>query len=216
MHLSKTPKINPPSNRQAITGLILAGGRGQRFAGQDKGLIPYKGKPLVEHTLERLGPQVNGILISANRNLDSYRVLGYPVITDPVIADHKQHYSGPLAGILAGLQYVQNNGQTDWLITAPCDTPCLPENIAEQLLSDLNNQPLAIVHDGQRLQSTFMLIHKTLADNLRTYLESGQRKAQEWINKTPHSIVRITTPTTSFININTPEDLNELEQHDCC
>src|SRR5215207_8377265 len=99
---------------QHITGLVLAGGRGSRMGGVDKGLQQHAGQPLVAHALMRLGSQVGQIMINANRNLGAYESFGVPVWPDTV-----PDYAGPLAGFLVGLEHCE----TPWLVTVPCDSP---------------------------------------------------------------------------------------------
>lgn len=120
-----------PIERAQITGLILAGGRGQRMGGRDKGLQPFQGEPLAAHVLRRLQPQVGRVLISANRHADAYAALGAPVIGD-TLAD----FPGPLAGMLAGLQAIE----TDYLLTVPCDSPYLADDLAVRLADALAGQ----------------------------------------------------------------------------
>src|SRR3954468_21586075 len=114
-----------------ITGVILAGGRGSRMGGVDKGLQNFNGMPLALHTLMRLQPQVGHVLINANRNLGAYESFGVPVWPD-VLAD----FAGPLAGFLAGLE----NCETPWLVTVPCDTPLFPADLVERLAQAADEQ----------------------------------------------------------------------------
>src|SRR3954467_2445754 len=107
-------------DRAHITGLVLAGGRGSRMGGVDKGLQLHLGEPLARHALDRIAPQVGPRMISANRNLDAYRAMGVPVWPDAV-----SDYAGPLAGLLAGLQHAD----TPWLVTVPCDSPDFPDDL---------------------------------------------------------------------------------------
>ncbi|WP_087722598.1 molybdenum cofactor guanylyltransferase MobA [Pandoraea sp. PE-S2T-3] len=119
---------NPPIARDAITGLILAGGRGQRMGGRDKGLQLFDGQPLAAHVLARLQPQVGTLLISANRNHAAYAALGADVVSDET-----QDFAGPLAGMLAGLRAAK----TEYVLTAPCDSPLLPDDLAARLAAAL-------------------------------------------------------------------------------
>ncbi|MGC7405224.1 molybdenum cofactor guanylyltransferase MobA [Pandoraea pneumonica] len=114
----------PPIGRDAITGLILAGGRGQRMGGRDKGLQLYDGRPLAAHVLARLAPQVGTVLISANRNHATYAALGADVISDET-----QDFAGPLAGMLSGLRAAK----TEYVLVVPCDSPLLPDDLAVRL-----------------------------------------------------------------------------------
>ena len=107
-----------------ITGLILAGGRGSRMGGVDKGLQNHLGMPLAMHALLRLGPQVGEIMINANRNLGAYEAMGVPVWPDTL-----PDYAGPLAGFLAGLEHCE----TPYLVTVPCDSPLFPDDLVQRL-----------------------------------------------------------------------------------
>ena len=108
-----------------VTGLILAGGRGSRMGGTDKGLQPLRGMPMAMHVLWRLAPQVIDVVINANRNLGAYEGFGRTVVPD-ASAD----FQGPLAGMLAGLPYCE----TEWMMVVPCDTPHLPTDLVARLL----------------------------------------------------------------------------------
>lgn len=197
----QTPFPFPEKNH--ITGLILAGGQAKRLQGQDKGLIQLHGKTLVEYAIEQLNPQVQDLIISANRNLLAYQGYGLPVIED---AD--SNFSGPLAGLLAGLQHIE----TEWLQCVPCDNPHLPDDLVLQLSRQLE-QPalLAIPRWQQRLQPVYSLVHRSLAASLTKFLQGGQRKVQEWLMQQPHCIVDF-ADEANFSNINTPEELQQAEQ----
>lgn len=161
--------------REAITGLVLCGGRGSRMGGLDKGLQPFRGQPLVRHAIERLAPQVGSIMISANRNLDAYAAYGVPVRTD-TLPDHP----GPLAGVLAGLTHCQ----TEWLACVPCDSPWFPEDLVQRLaLTAVQAGALAAVAvnaDDGRMQPVFGLLHRSQRASLQAALEAGRLKAEDW------------------------------------
>ena len=159
---------------QEITGLVLAGGRGTRMDGADKGLEPWHGKPLALHALERLRPQVDRVAINANRNLPAYAVWGVPIWSD---AD--ADYAGPLAGMLAGLTHCQ----TAWLLTVPCDAPFFPANLASRLVEAATQARASIAFARApdetgvlRPQPVFCLLHQSTAPSLREYLRNGGRK----------------------------------------
>jgi molybdopterin-guanine dinucleotide biosynthesis protein A len=154
------------SERVPITGLVLAGGQGRRMGGRDKGLVEYQGKPLVDHVIQRLVPQVDELLISANRNLDEYGQRGYRIVVDTLPG-----FQGPLAGLLAGLQAASH----EWVLTVPCDMPQLPEDLAVRLMAARHGYSIVVAEDGSRLHPAVMLIHKRLADKLADYLQSGMR-----------------------------------------
>ena len=186
----------------AITGLILAGGRGLRLGGVDKGLQPWRGKALVDHALERLAPQVGGVLISANRHIADYASRGVHVL-----ADASDDVPGPLAGILAGLRA----SATPWLAVVPCDSPRLPIDLVERLASGIDATFGAVVQraDG-RLEPVCCLLSTTLADDLARYLAEGGRKVEGWIARHA-SPVRFERPedAAAFANLNTPDDLRD-------
>ncbi len=199
--LAKAGRIQPTIEQ--LTALILAGGRGRRLGGIDKGLLEIGGHPLIAWTLAALEPQTGAILISANRNLDRYRSLGYPVVTDPL-----PEHPGPLAGILAGLRAAL----TPWVLVVPCDAPCLPPDLAVRLTKALAEQggDLALVHDGQRIQWLHALLPVMLADDLAEYLEQGGRRAEDWFRCHSLALADCTDQAAAFANLNTPADLNNL------
>ena len=130
-------------SRASITAVVLAGGRGSRLKGRDKGLVEVAGKALISHVIERIQPHVKEVIISANRNGDKYASKGYQVLPDEFEAGE---YAGPLAGVLAGL----DNCDTEFLLTVPCDTPCLPDNLVEQLSDKVNeDHEIVSVNDGE-------------------------------------------------------------------
>ena len=191
-------------SRDAITGLILAGGRGQRLGGIDKGLQPWRGLPLVDHALTRLAPQVREVMISANRNEPAYasRVAR-------VLADASDDFPGPLAGILAGLRAAS----TPWLAVVPCDSPRLPPDLVERLARGVGDAAGAVVQrdrgDGTlRLEPVCCLLSRTLAEDLARYLADGGRKVEGWVARhaTPVLFDR-PDDGAAFANINTPGDL---------
>ena len=192
--------------RDAITGLILAGGRGQRLGGVDKGLQPWRGLPLVDHALARLAPQVLEVMISANRNAAEYarratRVLG----------DASDDFPGPLAGILAGLRAAS----TPWLAVVPCDSPRLPHDLVERLARGVGDARGAVVQrdhgdGGLRLEPVCCLLSTSLADDLARYLADGGRKVEGWVSShaVPVPFDRA-DDASAFANVNTPADLED-------
>jgi molybdenum cofactor guanylyltransferase len=180
-----------------ITGLILAGGEGRRVGGADKGLLDYHGKPLVAHVIERLAPQVDALLISANRNLEDYLDFGYPVLTD-ASADRL----GPLAGIHAGLAACE----TPWMVVCPCDCPHLPADLVVQLMAGIGPARLAIAATRDGTQPTFMLCHRDWLPRLSAYLNAGERKVMAWCRA--GNAVEVQFPdAAAFANLNTLADL---------
>ena len=187
-----------------ITGLILAGGRGSRMGGVDKGLQPWRGQPLARQVLQRLRPQVGTVLLNANRHVEVYRGWGLPVLTDAA----PDEFSGPLAGFLAGLQACV----TPYLLTAPCDSPLLPTDLAARLGTALlkSSARIALPRAGGRLQPVFCLMETSLRDDLSAFLHSGGRKIEHWTAQHPTAIVDF-DDTRAFENINTPDDLQRLD-----
>ncbi|GMR16852.1 MAG: molybdenum cofactor guanylyltransferase MobA [Gammaproteobacteria bacterium] len=193
-----------PINSQNITAVILAGGQGSRLGGVDKGLLELNKIPLVQHLINRIRPQVAGIIISANRNIKRYADLGFPVYEDEI-----SDFAGPLAGILKALQQCKS----EWLLTAPADSPFIPANLAQRLGKNIQNNKIVMAHDGKRLQPTFALIHKSLASSLEDFLQQGERKARVWMQQQPHKIVDFSDEANAFININTEDELKNAEKH---
>ena len=182
---------------EQITGLILAGGEGRRVGGADKGLLDYQGKPLVTHVIERLAPQVDTLLISANRNLDDYIDFGYPVVTDA-----SAERLGPLAGIAAGLRACE----TPWLVVCHCDCPHLPLDLVARLLAGIGNAPLAIAATSDGTQPTFILCHRDRLPALNAWLAAGERKVMAWC-RAQGAVEVAFADTAAFANLNTSTDL---------
>lgn len=197
----------PSSSRiqHQVTAVILAGGAGRRMAGQDKGLIPLRGKPLILHVLERLGPQADCLLINSNRNQESYAAFGYPLVEDSMSGG-----LGPLAGLLSAMEY----SDTEFVLSVPCDTPNLPSDLIPRMLATLEKEKAdaCTVSDGQRLHPVIMLVRRTLAPELRKYLASGKRKVHDWYYSVDHCSTDFSDNPQAFININTPDQLQEAEQ----
>ena len=190
-----------------ITGLVLAGGRGSRMGGVDKGLQLHRGMPLAQHALLRLGAQVGRLMVSANRHLDAYASMGVPVWPD-ASAD----YPGPLAGLLAGLQHCE----TPFLVSVPCDTPDFPDDLVVRLAHalathDADIAMAAIVEGGElRTQPVFCLLKRELAQSLAAYLQSGERKVDRWTARHRCVPVRF-DDAAAFFNANTPAELQQLQ-----
>jgi len=188
-----------------VTGLVLAGGRARRMAGQDKGLIELAGRPMAHWVVQRLVPQTASVLISANRSIERYADFGFEVIRDV-----DDGFLGPLAGISAGL----TQAATPWLVTVPCDSPLLADNLVVRLSAVVleKGAGIAVAHDGNRLQPVFSLIHRDLAPDLVDFLHSGGRKIDLWLDRHVWARVDFSDHPEMFLNINTPEELAELEQ----
>ena len=188
----------------SISAIILAGGKATRMGGLDKGLLVFQKKPLIAHVIERLQPQTDEILVNANREISSYEALGYPVLQDE-IAD----YAGPLAGMQLGLKHARH----DLVLTVPCDSPALPEDLAQRLKTALLEQQadIAIVSCDGHTHPVFCLCKKSVLPSLNSYLEHGGRKVSEWQNSLKHAYVDFSDCANAFANLNTPQDLNNFE-----
>lgn len=190
--------------KQDITAVILAGGKGRRLAGTDKGLMTFNDHPLINHILNAIKPQVGGILINANRNLDKYENLGYPVIRDDM-----DDFQGPLAGFAVAMQ----NAGTEYIVTLPCDGPFIPDDYVQKLASALHEQQseLAVAHDGTRLQPVHALLPVNLLDSLMGFLQSGDRKIDRWYALHKMALADFSSSRETFTNINTPEEHERLQ-----
>lgn len=189
----------------SVTGVVLAGGLGRRMGGVDKGLVDFLGKPLIAHVIERLSPQVDEILINANRELDRYAALGYSVIQDDITG-----FAGPLAGLHKGMSVAKH----PFVLTVPCDSPLLPLNLVERLMQGLiqNNADLAVAKTGAQAHPVFCLCRKTLLKNLEAYLQGGGRKIDTWYSALKVVEVPFDDNPQAFANVNTAEELLSLEK----
>ncbi|MGH8490962.1 MAG: molybdenum cofactor guanylyltransferase MobA [Gammaproteobacteria bacterium] len=190
--------------RTQITGLILAGGRAQRMGGQDKGLLPLAGQPLVAHVIAALAPQVCDIIINANRNAEAYSSQGYRVFADAVGG-----YCGPLAGIESGLGLAA----TPYLLCVPCDSPFLHVALGQRLYAALTeaDAEIAVAHDGEWMQPVFALFTRGLRSPLSRFLASGGRKIDRWYAQHRLAIADFSDTPEAFVNLNTPEELAAAE-----
>ena len=191
-----------------ITGLILAGGRGSRMGGVDKGLQAHLGMPLAMHALLRLSPQVGEVMINANRNLAAYESMGAPVWPDAL-----PDYPGPLAGFLAGLEHCA----TPYLATVPCDSPHFPEDLVARLAErlDADDAEIAIAatrEDGElRLQPVFCLMKSMVLESLVEFTTGGRRKIDAWTATLRHVAVEF-EDAGAFFNANTVAELRGLRR----
>lgn len=191
-------RVAEPRALLSVTGLILAGGQGQRMCGRDKGLLELGGQSMIAHVIERLRPQVNELLISANRHLADYQALGCPVI-----ADHTPDYTGPLAGMLRGLE----QARSQWLVTVPCDSPFLPHDLVRRLRAAVaHEEAIAVVHARGELQPVFALIPTCLAASLQDFLRRARRKITDWYGEHLLVSVDFSDQDAAFDNINTEDD----------
>ena len=193
--------------RDDITGLILAGGRGSRMGGVDKGLQNHLGTPLALHALLRLGPQVGEVMINANRNLGAYESMGVPVWPDTL-----PDYAGPLAGFLTGLERCE----TPFMVTVPCDSPRFPLDLVERLADGLESQQAEIAlaatreGDATRVHPVFCLMTTSLLESLVRFTQGGQRKIDRWTAQ--HRCVEVVfDDAAAFANANTAGELQRLQ-----
>jgi molybdopterin-guanine dinucleotide biosynthesis protein A len=190
---------------EKITGLILAGGRGSRMGSVDKGLALFKGKPMVAHVLARLAPQVDEILINANRSENEYASFGHRVIPDAI-----DGFAGPLAGLHIGMTHATH----PLVATAPCDSPFLPLDLIARLGTAMQkeNADLAVAKTFDQPHPVFCLVKASLARHLEAFLQSGQRKIDKWYATLQVVEVAFDDEEAAFVNINTVEELNSFEQ----
>ncbi|MEO8123091.1 MAG: molybdenum cofactor guanylyltransferase MobA [Burkholderiales bacterium] len=194
--------------RADITGLVLAGGRGSRMGGVDKGLQSYQGMPLAMHAMLRLAPQVGAMIINANRNLAAYESFGVPVFPDA-----SGDFAGPLAGFVVGLEQCE----TPYLATVPCDSPLFPVDLVDRMaaaLADANAEiAVACAPEGgvMRAQPVFCLMNSALLESLVRFTHTGGRKIDRWTAQ--HACVEVPfDDVRAFFNANTLAELHDLQQ----
>ncbi len=191
--------------RRAVTGVVLAGGRGSRLGGQDKGWLELAGRALILHVLDALRPQVDTLLINATRSLERYRSLGYPVIGDAL-----DGFQGPLAGVASALEAAE----TPLVLVVPCDGPRLPPDLVERLRKALLDSAaeIAVAHDGERLQPAHALLRRELCADLLTALELGERAIHRWYGQHRTVAVDFSDRREAFRSVNTEAEWQALEQ----
>lgn len=188
-----------------VTAVILAGGMGKRMGGRDKGQLELHGHPLIEFILDAIRPQVNTILINANRHQQEYARYAYPVLSD-----RQRDYQGPLAGFDVGL----SASTTPYIVTLPCDGPLVAPDLVTRLLKAIHQDgaDIAVAHDGERLQPVYALLPKRLLPDLENFLARGERKIDRWYAQHRMALADFSDTPQMFININTPEDRLLLQQ----
>ena len=195
-----------------ITGVVLAGGRGMRMGGVDKGLQLFNGVPLALHILRRLQTQVSHTMINANRNGDTYQAFGVPVWPDQL-----PDYAGPLAGFITALQHCN----TAYLVTVPCDTPLFPADLVERLAQVMARDGCEIAmasapeedqpgHAVWHTQPVFCLLHASLLSSLTQFTAQGGRKIDAWTAQHKTSVVPFDAPR-AFFNVNTLAELQAAQ-----
>jgi molybdopterin-guanine dinucleotide biosynthesis protein A len=196
--------MNHDEASAGITGVILAGGAARRMGGNDKGLVDVAGRPMIAYTLEALRPQVDSVVINANRNVTRYARFGLPVVTDEMSG-----FQGPLAGMYSGMRAAV----TPLIATVPCDAPFLPRDLVRRLGRALSEAgaDIAVAHNGERIQPVFSLLRGVLADSLAQFLARGERKIDKWFTEHSLAIVDFSDSPDAFINVNSPADVMRVE-----
>jgi len=186
-----------------IDAVILAGGMARRMGGNDKGLVDLNGQAMICHIIDKLSPQVNQILINANRNQAQYEQWGYTVFSD-----QDSGYLGPLAGMVTALKQTQ----ADYLLVVPCDCPMLPDDLAARLLAALEQQQadLAIASDGEYEQPVVLLLKPHLATSMQAFLDGGDRKVFLWYSQHKIAVESFADQPNAFVNINTLEQKRQI------
>ncbi|MBV1911429.1 MAG: molybdenum cofactor guanylyltransferase [Kangiellaceae bacterium] len=188
--------------KEDITGLILAGGKGSRVNGNDKGLMLYLGRPLIEQQIEWLRPQVSTIIISANRNLDYYATLGYPVVSDS-----NDEFRGPMHGVFQAIKKCSSH----YLYVHPVDMPNLPDNLIHSIcavlfrvkVTDPNNERLSFyLKSKQREHYLSMLISANLVEELKEFLTNGGNRVRDFHQTIASLAVALDLPESAFLNLN--------------
>ncbi len=189
----------------SVTGLILAGGRGSRMGGVDKGLQVLRGKPMIEWVLARFAPQVDELLINANQNRERYEALGRRVVADDISG-----FAGPLAGLQAGLKAASH----PLLVTCPCDSPFLPTDLVRRLREALEREraDLAVAKTGHQAHPVFSLVRREVLPGLTRFLVSGGRKIDAWYASLKTVEVDFGDQAEAFSNINTREELQAWDR----
>lgn len=187
-------------NHDGITGVVLAGGLGRRMGGVDKGLQELDGRPLVAWVIERLAPQVDELLLNANRNAERYAAFGHAVVADRIGG-----FAGPLAGLHAALSVARH----PLVATAPCDSPFLPTDLVARLHAALDDSgaELAVARSLGRVQPVFCLCRRTALPALSAHLAAGGRRIERWFCSLPLVEVSFEDQPAAFANINSVEDL---------
>jgi molybdopterin-guanine dinucleotide biosynthesis protein A len=203
-HCSRFSKLTIMNSQTKVAGVILAGGRARRMNNRDKGLVEFKGHPMVSYAVAAMTPVVDDLFISANRNIEQYRQFGWPVI-----GDQTDSFDGPLAGILSAMMHAD----ADVLLVMPCDSPLIKaEHLQKLLLARAeNNADVAVAFDGTRLHPVFLALKTSLRASLQNYLAGGQRKVAAWVEQ--QNLVRadFSGEPEIFSNINTMDELSVLE-----
>ena len=188
----------------SISAIILSGGRATRMGGVDKGLIPLQNKPLIQHVISRLQSQVGEIFINANREIAQYQAFGFKVLQD-----ENQDFTGPLAGMLLGLKHSKH----ELVLAVPCDSPLLPLDLVARLQNGMAESlmDIAVVSSDGNAHPVFCLMKKSVLPSLIDFLDAGERKVSAWQKSQKYCEVDFSDCAIAFTNLNTLEELRELE-----
>lgn len=188
----------------SISSIILSGGRATRMNGVDKGLVMLQNKPLVQHVIANLTPQVDEIFINANREIEAYQAFGYAVLQD-----ENKDFIGPLAGFLLGLKHAKH----EYVLTVPCDSPLLPLDLAQRLYNGMTKAraDITVACSDGNTHPVFCLMKKSVLPSLQDFLDLGERKVSAWQKSQKYVEVDFSDCSDAFTNLNTFEDLNALE-----
>lgn len=188
-----------------ITGCVLAGGRGRRMGGEDKGLVLFRGRPLVAYAVDALRAVAGPVAINANRNREAYTRFGCPVIGDAT-----DTFDGPLAGLWSAMAWTD----TEFVLTVPCDSPLITGPMLARLIDDQarSDCEIAVAHDGERLHPVFLFAKRSLLPSLEAYLDGGERKVELWLAR--HRVARtdFSDAPEIFTNVNSIAELKALEK----
>ena len=190
--------------REAVTGVILAGGRGTRMGGVDKGLVEVAGRPMVEHVLAAVERQAGAVAINANRSSERYARYGHRVI-----ADRMDGFQGPLAGMASALA----TAATEFVLVVPCDSPLVDGSLGPRLHAALveRGADVAVAHDGERMHPVFVLLRRAACAGLDDFLARGERRIDRWFAEEKTTVVDFSDLPEMFLNVNREEDRRRLE-----
>jgi len=188
-----------------VTAVILAGGRGRRMGGMDKGLVDLEKRPLIAHVLNAIVPQAGSVLINANRNAEKYREFGYRIVSDTL-----DDYQGPLAGFASAMAVAS----TPYIVTLPCDGPLVPTDYVQRMINalEMSENEIAVAHDGDRMQPVYALLPVGLMSDLEAFLAEGDRKIDLWYSRRHVALADFSDCPEAFRNINTPGERDQLQR----
>ena len=188
-----------------VTAVILAGGRGRRMGGLDKGLVNLEKRPLIAHVLNAIAPQAGSVLINANRNAEKYREFGYRIVSDTL-----DDYQGPLAGFVSAMAVAS----TPYIVTLPCDGPLVPTDYVQRMINalEMSENEIAVAHDGDRIQPVYALLPVGLMSDLEAFLAEGDRKIDLWYSRHHVALADFSDCPEAFRNINTPGERDQLQR----